>query len=356
MNSSFNDSSWTSAPGAFGTAGTPGISPNTTWNTGDIWLRRTFVMPTGSYSGLQFLLYHDEDIQVYLNGVLAYSATGYITSYQTASISAAALAVLTPGATIELAVHCHQTAGGQGVDVGLVNIEQYVPIVPTSQATPQTWKYIVTTTAMSGGWMNSGYNDSSWTSGLGSFGTVGITPGIFPNTTWTATPSYIYLRRTFTMPSGTYSGLEFVLYHDEDISVYLNGILAYTATGFTTSYQTATINSAALAVLTPGATITLAVTCHQTTGGQGVDVGLVNVVQYTQNAPIVPSSQASTQSWQFANTTLIGPRINSALGVSPLVRASAAAVIFASAPANSFPMSNDKSSNLKFPLYRDEDV
>ena len=109
-----------------------------------------------------------------------------------------------------------------------------------------------------------------------------------------------------------------------------------------------------MAVLTPGATITLAVTCHQTTGGQGVDVGLVNIVQYVQNAPIVPSLHSSTQSWQFATTTLIGPRITSGLGVSPLARASAAAIIFSNATGNSFPVSSGTSSNLKFPLYRDE--
>ena len=123
MSSSFNDSSWNSGSGAFGTANTPGISPNTTWNTSDIWLRRTFTMPAGTFNNLKFLLYHDEDIQVYVNGVLAYSAAGYITSYQTVDINPAALALLTPGATINLAVHCHQTTGGQGVDVGLVDLE-----------------------------------------------------------------------------------------------------------------------------------------------------------------------------------------------------------------------------------------
>ena len=39
------------------------------------------------------------------------------------------------------------------------------------------------------------------------------------------------------------------------------------------------IRRAAKALLKPGAEITLAVHCHQTTGGQGVDVGLVNVIE-----------------------------------------------------------------------------
>jgi hypothetical protein len=122
IQSTFNDSAWSSGPGAFGTAGTPGINPHTTWNTADIWLRRTVTMPAGSFSDLHLLLYHDEDVQVYINGVLAFSETGYVTSYEIADISAAARAQLQPGAAITLAVHCHQTVGGQGVDVGLVNV------------------------------------------------------------------------------------------------------------------------------------------------------------------------------------------------------------------------------------------
>ena len=35
-----------------------------------------------------------------------------------------ARALLKPGAKITLAVHCHQTIGGQGVDVGIVNVAE----------------------------------------------------------------------------------------------------------------------------------------------------------------------------------------------------------------------------------------
>jgi hypothetical protein len=121
----FNDTAWSEGPGGFGTAGTPGAVVGTTWNTSDIWLRRTFTMPAGFYPNLRFSVYHDEDVQIYVNGVLAATATGYVTSYQTLDISPTARALLQPGATITLAVHCHQTVGGQGVDVGLVDLADY---------------------------------------------------------------------------------------------------------------------------------------------------------------------------------------------------------------------------------------
>ena len=116
MNSAFDDTGWRSGSAPFGTGGTPGIAPRTTWDTGDIWMRRTVKLPS-SLAGLQIVQYHDEDLEVYIDGVLAASEGGYVTDYGVLPISK--LVKLKPGATVTLAVHCHQTGGGQGVDVGL---------------------------------------------------------------------------------------------------------------------------------------------------------------------------------------------------------------------------------------------
>jgi hypothetical protein len=118
----FDASNWKEGPAGFGTTGTPGALVHTTWNTGDIWLRRTFTMPSGNYKNLQFDVYHDDDVEIYVNGVPAASANGFVTSYEPLAISPAARALLQPGAQITLAVHCHQNRGGQNIDVGLAEV------------------------------------------------------------------------------------------------------------------------------------------------------------------------------------------------------------------------------------------
>lgn len=123
----FDDSRWEEGPGGFGTAGTPGAVVRTTWNTDDIWLRRTFTMPAGDHANLQFYVYHDEDVEIYVNGVLAATESGFFNGYEPMEIKSMALALLKPGALITLAVHCHQTAGGQDIDVGLAQIKESKP-------------------------------------------------------------------------------------------------------------------------------------------------------------------------------------------------------------------------------------
>ena len=68
---------------------------------------------------LKLEAYHDEDLRVYLNGVLTAELPGFIDHYEQYDLRLEAVAALLPG-TNTLAVHCHQTTGGQYVDVGLV--------------------------------------------------------------------------------------------------------------------------------------------------------------------------------------------------------------------------------------------
>lgn len=115
----FDDSRWARAAAGFGTPHTPGAIVNTLWKTDDIWMRRTFVLTNRPPARLKLEAHHDEDAEVYLNGILAAKLPGFITHYDLFDILPEAAASLKPG-TNTFAVHCHQTTGGQYVDAGLV--------------------------------------------------------------------------------------------------------------------------------------------------------------------------------------------------------------------------------------------
>jgi hypothetical protein len=115
----FDVSSWKEGTSGFGTGMTPGARVNTTWETPDIWLRREFNLGAEELSGVKLRLYHDEDAEIYLNGVLAAKVTGFITDYREFDLSPEAARTLRPGNNT-IAAHCHQTAGGQCIDIGVL--------------------------------------------------------------------------------------------------------------------------------------------------------------------------------------------------------------------------------------------
>ena len=86
----FDDGGWKEGMAGFGTQGTPGAVVRTVWNTPDIWIRREFTMPAGEYPGLRFWAHHDEDVEIYVDGIPAASAPGYISDYDELPISPAA--------------------------------------------------------------------------------------------------------------------------------------------------------------------------------------------------------------------------------------------------------------------------
>jgi len=117
----FDDSTWSAGPGGFGTRATPGTVVRTEWRTPDIWCRRKFDVDDAATGDLALRIHHDEDSAIYLNGKLIASPKGYTTSYTVIPLRDNVGGVLANG-TNTLAVHCHQTGGGQYIDVGLMKL------------------------------------------------------------------------------------------------------------------------------------------------------------------------------------------------------------------------------------------
>jgi len=122
MSPLFDDASWKRGAGGFGTTGTPGAVVGTAWHTDDIWLRREVEFPAAKFNQVSAWIHHDEDAEVYINGVLALKIGGFTGDYDALPLTAAGRAALKPGKNL-VAMHCHQTTGGQYVDLGFVYIQ-----------------------------------------------------------------------------------------------------------------------------------------------------------------------------------------------------------------------------------------
>ncbi|MGE0538073.1 MAG: sugar-binding domain-containing protein [Pirellulales bacterium] len=118
----FDASNWQAGIAGFGADGTPGAVVRTPWKSGDIWLRREVTLPAELPDKLVFVVHHDEECEIYVNGVLAGKTTGYTTDYEWVGLTPEGAAALKPGKNV-WAVHCHNRLGGQYIDVGLAELE-----------------------------------------------------------------------------------------------------------------------------------------------------------------------------------------------------------------------------------------
>jgi len=125
-----NAVSWKTGPAPFNSE--PG-QPGTAWTGHDVWVRRNASLaglPTGK---LVVLLWHDDDAEVYLNGVLLAKRAGANGQYDRIDVPAAGRAALRRGDNV-LALHCANPQGGAHLDAGLYE-ELPTPRLPTARQT-----------------------------------------------------------------------------------------------------------------------------------------------------------------------------------------------------------------------------
>ena len=90
------------------------------WESSDLWLRRIFELDVAELQHLQDValylrVHHDEDAEIFLNGVRITALEGYTTGYRLEPMDLEAISLLREGQNL-LAVHEAQTSGGQFID------------------------------------------------------------------------------------------------------------------------------------------------------------------------------------------------------------------------------------------------
>ena len=149
------------------------------------------------------------------------------------------------------------------------------PILSTAQQHHYTWRY-VTQPVTSRHWSDVDFNDTQWQQGEGAFahGLDNSWEGL-THTNWNT--NQIYMRRWFKLGDITpenLAKLRFMVFHDDDIEIFINGIWAATETGCNFNYSPLNISSEALASLKPGEWNLIAIAGKQGGGQQVMDLGI----------------------------------------------------------------------------------
>jgi glycosyl hydrolase family 2 len=117
----FDDSSWSSGPAGFGSNAVENGRVRTSWTSPDLWIRRTFEISGAPPVHPYLVIHHDEDAEIYVNGVRVDSLGGYTNGYTYVPLDSSAVRALRSG-TNTIAVHVRNTRGEQYVDVGITEV------------------------------------------------------------------------------------------------------------------------------------------------------------------------------------------------------------------------------------------
>jgi hypothetical protein len=281
----FDDAAWAQGRGGFGAGTVNAGSPiGNGWSDMDIWMRKEFQPASLDFDELILAWQHDDDAEVYLNGVPAVIAPFRTGFPEETPVSSDAKAALKPGRNV-LAVHCRNNGGGpQYIDAGLLAVRtmKATRLVDDARFYGTDWKWIDRQPAA--GWNDVGFDASDWSSGTSGFGSPEF--GSDVGTAWSQYE--IWIRKTFTADKPFPAYLLSYL-HDDDAEIYVNGSVVLQEGGSGGEYVEKAL-TADRVPLNAGENV-IAVHCANSGGGpQFIDAGLLGL------EPLEPTTAAGPRS------------------------------------------------------------
>ncbi|QEG38339.1 glycoside hydrolase family 2 protein [Roseimaritima ulvae] len=163
-----------------------------------------------------------------------------------------------------------------------------VPVAAEQIADP--WRYSFEQPADN--WQRADFDDTTWRQGRGGFGTQG-TPAARIGTVWKT--SDIWLRKSFQLDAVP-EHPALLIHHDEDAEVYINGQRVLAVSGWSVDYAVVELPEQHHQTLRAGENL-LAVHCHQNTGGQYIDVQVVDGDNPPPPPPAIPFQSDLITRW-----------------------------------------------------------
>ena len=284
MNLDVSESGWQTQTGPWGTQSEYSyIKSNWTGDNTDRYIRRHITLSADDLKGDLWVIYsHDDKCELYVNGIEVAKVTEEKWNQNVkVHLTGAARASLVEGDNV-IAYHVHNSKGGALADFGLYKNDLgfhpgYQSIPGAGMADEGSWEAKVKTTTTSGtAWTGESFDDSSWQTGTGAFGSQKEYPNVF--TDWTATGSDYYIRRFITLTAEDLTkDLALIYSHDDVCQAYINGRRMVNVGNTWVQNVVYKLTEADKAVLHEGQNL-IAYHVHNTTGGALADIGLyVNV-------------------------------------------------------------------------------
>ena len=272
MNKNFDDSKWSKSYNAFGTSS----SNSTSWTTKDIWLRKEFTLEGHTAQVVDSLIYsvvHDEDCEIYINGILAVELDGY-DDYKNVTISDKAKASIAVGEKNVVAIHCYNGGGDGRIDFGIYRYGFItdVQLLTSAEVQPTEWKY-VTEDPASDAWMTPAFNDSTWSVGKAGFGYKRTTKVI--NTQWNTNDLWLRKNVSFNgLSKSDLKNMKFQVVRDGTCEIYFNGVLAASLLKTGIKTDDVTISEEALNAISLDGETTIAVHINRSNSQRYFDASL----------------------------------------------------------------------------------